>query len=179
MIELFKQIDAVFQPKEPLQQVIQKLEGIDKQSYEGFIHSYCLPIGAEITEDQFWKMIKCKARKGSLVVNRIAKCKLIKKTSQGFIREIMFTNNPSKMLEEVQIDESSKTVLFIMQPPQHFVAINKVIEIEGKLYFQGTYFDESVRSPEEFAESAQSMLKNMQAFVLAGKMESVFNKYYG
>lgn len=71
----------------------------------------------KISIEDFWKLVKIKAKKVSLFVNEIASCQVLEPAPLGFIREITLPNpeNAAETLrvkERIVMDEKTKTVLF-------------------------------------------------------------------
>lgn len=183
--QLFNEISDIFHEITPkkFDLLISKLEELAQRNLtsEGHINSYCVPINnadTQITEEQFWKVVKCKARQPTLVVDRIAKSNIVDEREDGFTREIVYQNESMPRKEDVWIHADSKAALFRMKAPLRFVAINKIIKRDEELFFQGTYMDENAIKKEEFAEKVQSLLTNMRNLVIEGKIEDLYQQIF-
>lgn len=134
--------------------------------------------------EAFAKVLRIKAQEAHRFVPVIEDCTVLDSASSGFIRHIFIKDGPL-VQEHTLIDQDR--VLFIEQwvisengvEPGRFSAFNRIVEEEGKWYFDGTYLYDEPASVEEAAQRCEMFRKtyeNMAAFIEQADVNEVESK---
>ena len=143
------------------------------------IHSYEEEFTPDITLEKLWQAALCKAAQPEEFIDGIASSQIVgPKRADGFVRSITPKDDLNKSIgEEVLL--ASKGILFIQHAPARFVAVNRIVERDGKLYFKGTYFDwNKERTHAQFMESASGVMHHIRENIPNGKVAALFAKHY-
>lgn len=178
-LNIFPQIMAIMQNKNNNDRVdaLDALEKGQRKTYPLNIHRFKRILDTSLT-DQFWMAMQCKAAQPTLVVKRIKDCKIttIYDGSNHFRRAPLLENCQVPMDEEVFIDRASKTVLFVAEQ-SHFVAVNRLLEADGKVYIEGLYFEDLERSDEQFQASASDFVQKMEEMIKNQNINQLYEKH--
>lgn len=157
----------------------------------------------KISINDFWKLVKIKAKKVSLFVDEIQTCDVIDDAPMGFIREITMAGsdvtqgsdkNVIRIKERVVIDDNTKTLLFFQLETVGKIllfAINQVSEENDNVYFSGHYVysvpkNSSLKEDQDFMTGSNKMLPSRVKEMIAkmkmlfknGKIGEVYQQFY-
>lgn len=157
----------------------------------------------KISINDFWKLVKIKAKKVSLFIDAIKSCVVIEDAPKGFIREITMQGsdvtqgsnlNVIIIKERVVIDDDTKTVLFFQLETIGKIllfAINEVTEENDNVYFSGHYVfnirrDSANQEDRDFMTEANKILiyrineliANMKMLANSGKLDEIYQQLY-
>lgn len=138
-----------------------------------------------VDRQDFVKVLKIKSQEAHRFVPVIAFSEYIEPKHLGFLREIQIAAGPM-VQEHVLLDRASDSIIFIEECvflPKgvalgSFVAINSVVEEEGRSYFFGMYLYEDLPSQKQI-EDRELMFKrtweNMMYFTKNHSLDVVFD----